>query len=76
MVIPVPLPVFVAPSGNLVKVQTPDPGNPLKATLPVDMVQPGWVITPTFGTVGVPGAALMVILVDTDEVHPSELVTL
>ena len=70
MVIPVPLPEWVAPSGNLVKVQEPDAGNPLNATLPIDMVQPGWVITPTIGVVGVPGALLMVILVDADEVHP------
>lgn len=70
MVIPVPVPVFVALSGNLVKVQAPEAGNPLNATLPVDMVQPGWVITPTVGVVGVPGALLMVILVDADEVHP------
>ena len=44
-------------------------GNPLKATLPVGVVQVGWVMVPTIGTAAL-GTALMTTLADADEIHP------
>jgi len=41
MVRVVPVPVKVVPSGNRVRVQVPEAGNPLSATLPVATVQVG-----------------------------------
>ncbi len=55
MVILVPVPLVVAPPGLAVRVQIPDTGNPLRATLPVAKPQVGWVIVPTRGAVGVGG---------------------
>ena len=71
----VPVPVIVEPPGVAVTVQVPDDGSPLKATLPVAVVQVGWVIVPTTGADGVSGCALMVALSDEAEVHPAALVT-
>jgi hypothetical protein len=41
IVVLVPVPVVVVLPGDLVKVQVPEAGNPLKATLPVATVQVG-----------------------------------
>ena len=71
----VPVPVMVEPPGVAVTVQVPDAGSPLRATLPVAVVQVGWMIAPTTGADGVAGCALMVALSDAKEVHPSELIT-
>ncbi len=51
MVVLVVLPVVVTPPGVLVMVQVPV-GSPLNTTLPVGVVQVGWVIVPTIGAVG------------------------
>lgn len=50
-------------------------GNPFNTTLPVDTVQAGWVIAPTFGAAGVTGCAFITALAEADEVHPEVLVT-
>ena len=70
-----PVPVMVEPPGVAVTVQVPDDGSPLKATLPVAVVQVGWVMAPTTGADGVAGCALMVALSDEAEVQPAALVT-
>jgi hypothetical protein len=41
MVVVLPVPVLVMPSGSLVKVQMPVMGNPLNPTLPVETVHVG-----------------------------------
>ena len=51
MVVLVVLPVVVTPPGVLVMVQLPL-GKPLNTTLPVGVVQIGWVIAPAMGAVG------------------------
>ena len=50
-------------------------GKPLNITLPVAKAQVGWVIVPTMGAVGEPGAGLITTLADASEVHPAEFVT-
>lgn len=55
-------------------VQLPD-GNPLKTTLPVAVVQSGWVIAPIAGADGVAGCVRITILADAAEVHPDAFVT-
>ena len=71
----VPVPVLLTPLGFLVIVQVPDAGNPLRATLPVEVMHVGLVIIPITGAVGVAGCALIVIAADEGEVHPAALVT-
>ena len=71
----VPVPVIVEPPGVAVTVQVPDDGSPLKSTLPVAVVQVGWVIVPTTGADGVSGCALITKLAVGVDVHPSALVT-
>jgi hypothetical protein len=51
-VYPVPVPVYVVPPGDLVIVQVPDDGSPLKTTLPDVVIHVGWVMVPTTGAVG------------------------
>lgn len=43
---------MVDPPGLLVITQSPEAGNPLRGILPVEVLQPGWVIVPTTGAVG------------------------
>ena len=71
----VPVPVVVTPPGLLVSVQDPVAGNPFKITLPVAVVQVGWVMVPTTGANGVAGCALITIPADAAEIQPAELVT-
>jgi hypothetical protein len=66
---------MVEPPGVAVTVQVPDAGSPLKATLPVAVVQVGWMMAPTTGADGLSGDALMVALSDEAEVQPAALVT-
>ena len=56
-------------------VQVPEAGKPLKATLPVAVVQVGGVIVPTIGAEGVVGWGLITTLLEATEVQPSALVT-
>ena len=51
IVLLVPVPVIVVPSGNLDNVHVPVDGKLLKTTLPVATVHVGWVIIPTIGGV-------------------------
>ena len=70
MVVLVPVPL-IAP-GLIVHVPV---GSPLNTTLPVAVVQVGWVMVPTAGAEGNAGGALMTILADDAELHPEALVT-
>lgn len=45
----VPVPVTDNPVGVVVNVQVPVAGKLFRVTLPVEMVQSGWVIVPTVG---------------------------
>lgn len=69
------LPVVTILPGVLVNVHVPD-GKPLNTTLPVVVVQFGWVTVPTTGAIGVTGCALICTLPDAGEIHPSAFVTL
>ncbi len=71
----VPEPVEVALSVDLVSVQVPVAGKPLKTTLPVATAHVGCVIVPTVGDVGVAGWELITTLADATEVPPDALVT-
>ena len=75
IVVLVPVPDVVTASGYLVRVHVPEPGNPLRITLPVATAQSGCVIVPTIGTEGVTGCVFISILPVEDEVHPSVFVT-
>ena len=55
MVLLVPVPVAITPSGLRVSVHVPLAGNPLKTTLPDGTANVGWVIVPTTGAEGVAG---------------------
>ena len=68
MVVPVPVPLI--PPGFTVQLPA---GSPLRTTLPVAVVQVGWVITPTTGADGAPGAGLIVKAVAA-ETHPGSVV--
>ena len=70
-----PVPVMVVDPTDSVTVQVPDAGSPLKATLPVAVVQVGWVMALTTGADGVAGCVLIVALSDEAEVQPAALVT-
>jgi hypothetical protein len=59
-VVLVPVPVVTVPPGVLVNVHVPVAGNPFKITLPVAVVQVGWVMVPITVGVGVTGCALTV----------------
>jgi len=69
----VPVPeISVFPEDNMV--HPPTAGNPSKVTVPAILAQVGTVTSPTVGAGGVTGCVLIVI-VDGDEVHPSEFKT-
>jgi hypothetical protein len=74
-VVVVPEPVLLTPLGFLVSVHVPVSGNPLSATLPVEVMHVGWVMVPITGAAGVAGCALTVIAADDGEVQPVALVT-
>jgi len=74
MVVDVVLPVVVAAPGFLVIVQVPD-GNPFNTTEPVVTVQPGCVMLPTCGAVGVDGCGFTTAFAETGEVQPAEFLT-
>jgi hypothetical protein len=71
----VPEPEVVTAPGDIVIVQVPDEGRPLRGTLPVGMLQVGWIIVPTTGVEGVTGWELIVTLADGAEIHPAALAT-
>ena len=71
----VPVPVIDTFPGILVRVQLPEAGSPLNATLPVDSAHVGWVIFPTTGAVGVSGWALITTFDDDADTHPLTFVT-
>jgi hypothetical protein len=75
IVVLIPEPAVVVPPGVLVNVQLPVDGKPFNTTLPVAIVQVGWVIVPTAGGVGVVGCTLITILADAGEVQPDAFVT-
>ena len=52
MVLLVPVPVVINPSGLVVMVHVPGDGSPVRRTLPVDTVHVGCVIVPITGAVG------------------------
>jgi hypothetical protein len=52
IVVLVPEPVNVTPSGVRLNVHIPTEGNPLNTTLPVAIVHVGWVMFPTTGAEG------------------------
>jgi hypothetical protein len=69
------VPVDVTAPGVLVSVQLPVAGKPFNTTLPVAIVQVGWVIVPTVGAVGDDGCAVITTLAEAGETQPEELVT-
>jgi len=75
IVVVVPEPEVVTAPGDIVMVQVPDEGSPLRGTLPVGTLQVGWVIVPITGVEGVTGWELIVTLADAAEIHPEALVT-
>jgi hypothetical protein len=75
IVVLVPDPVDVTPPGERIRVQDPVDGNPVNDTLPVDIVQVGWVMIPRTGAWGDEDCALIITLADATEVHPAALVT-
>lgn len=70
-----PEPEVVTAPGDIVMVQVPDEGSPLRGTLPVGTLQVGWVIVPITGVEGVTSCELIVTLADAAEIHPEALVT-
>lgn len=50
-------------------------GSPFNTIPPVATVQVGWVIVPAVGAEGVTGCALIITLVDGNEVQPTAFVT-
>ena len=67
--------MVLVPPGDLVSVQVPVAGKPLKTTLPVPSAQVGWVMVPTVGAVGEDGWAVMTTLAETGDIQPEALVT-
>ena len=70
-----PVPLVFMPPGFLVTIQVPFSGKPLNRTLPVAVVQVGWVMAPTKGAAGVAGEGLITTFAEAEEVHPPLFVT-
>jgi len=68
MVVPVPVPLI--PPGFTVQLPA---GSPLRTILPVAVEQVGWVMVPTIGAAGAPGAGLTVNVVAA-EIQPGSVV--
>ena len=62
IVVLVPVPVVVTPSGLRVKVHVPALGKPFKTTLPVATLQVGCEIVPIKGGLGVPPPSLLIVI--------------
>jgi hypothetical protein len=75
IVVLVPVPVVVTPSGLRVKVHVPVLGKPFNTMLPVKTVQVGCVIVPTEGAFGTLPPELIVIFDVGTEVQPAAFVT-
>jgi hypothetical protein len=75
MVVLTPVPVNIAPSGRRVSVHEPEDGRPDNNTVPVETLQPGWVIVPGTGAPGISGPVFMTTSADGPEVHPASFVT-
>ena len=75
IVVLAPVPVVITPPGDLVNVQVPEEGKPLRTASPVDNEQVGWVIAPTTGAGEATGAELITTAVEAAEVHPAAFVT-
>lgn len=75
IVLVVPEPVTETLPGVRVTVHVPVAGSPLRATLPVEVPQVGWVMAPMMGAEGVSGWTLITTLDDDAEMQPFELVT-
>ena len=71
-----PEPEIVTLPGVLVNVQVPVAGNPLKATLPVEIAHVGWVMVPTTGALGADGCGVITTSAEANDVQPAELVTI
>jgi hypothetical protein len=56
-----PVPVVVVPSFR-VKVHVPMLGKPFNTTLPVAMLQVGWVIVPTKGVFRIPTPSVLMVI--------------
>ncbi len=74
MVLLVPVPVKVVPSGRRVMVQLPA-GRRLSTTLPVAEAQVGCVIVPIAGGVGTSGWTSITTASEDAEVHPELFLT-
>jgi len=70
-----PVPLIVTLPGLRVRVHVPVAGRPLRATLPVDRAQVGWVMVPTTGAAGVSGWTLITTFADAAETQVSAFVT-
>jgi hypothetical protein len=70
-----PSPVLESPPGERVKVHVPDAGNPLNATLPVELIQVGLVIVPINGAAGIGGGGVITAFDDISDVQPITFVT-
>jgi hypothetical protein len=76
IVVLIPVPVVVTPSGLRVKVHVPVLGKPFNATLPVRTVHVGCVIVPTKGVLGVVPPVLLITRFGVGaEVQPTAFVT-
>lgn len=75
MVILDPLPVVITPPGFRVSIHVPPEGKPFNTTLPVARSQVGWVTAPTSGAAGTAGGASITTSSESDDTHPSSLVT-
>ena len=76
IVVPLPVPDMLFPSGILVRIQFPEAGNPFKTTVPVGDEQVGWVMSPCDGVAGATKALLITKSADDTHVGSTVLRTL